>query len=131
MISYLVYIFLTINLLNLVDKPIPFDTTKDQIYIVISNASCHECLVNSELWTSQSSIEMTAILWYSSGIIAKKEQIAFYKQYITPEYWVFSKDLEKMSNEFNLQFSPNIFVVKSGNITYFSYRDLFVNKTRV
>lgn len=131
MISLILYFTLTINLLNLVDKPIELDISRDQVYLILSDASCHECLLHVEEWTSHSEMEMTAVIWYNETIIQKKEQIAFYKRYISPNTWAFSKDLDILSNEFSLNHSPNVLVVKNGETYYFRYVDLFTGKSRV
>jgi hypothetical protein len=127
----ILYLILSISLLNLVDKPIDIDSTKDQIYVIISDASCHECIMHVEEWTSKSEMEMTAVIWYSKGIIEKKGQIKFYNEFISPNTWAFSKDLVNLSEEFNLKHSPNIIVVKGGKTHYFKYVDLFTGKSRV
>lgn len=131
MIFLLTYILLPFNLLNLVDKPIEVDNNKDQIYVIISGPSCHECLLHVGEWTSRSKMEITAVIWYNKTIIQKKEQIKFYKQYLTPKTWTFSKDLDSLSYEFNLKISPNLIVVKDGKIYYFRYEDLFSENKRV
>lgn len=129
MIFFITYLTLSINLLNLVDKPV--DISESQIYIIISGPSCHECLQNTNTWISESELEATAVIWYNKTIIQKKQQIEIYKDFISPKTWTFSKDLEKLNNQFNLQNSPNIVVVKDGKTTYFPYLDLFTNKTKV
>lgn len=131
MILYLAYIVLPFSLLNLVDKPIEIDSTQNQIYVIISGPSCHECLLKVNEWALLSKIEMTVVIWYNKTIIQKKTQIKFYKEYISPKTWVFSKDLNKLKNYFVLEASPNIIVVKDKKIYYFQYYDLFTNKSKV
>ncbi|MEZ4724371.1 MAG: hypothetical protein R2863_06900 [Candidatus Kapaibacterium sp.] len=125
----LIYLALNIGLLNLVDEPIDLKDT--QIYIVISGASCHECLLSVNDWVSDSKIETTAIIWYNEGIIKKREQINYYSEFISPDEWVFSNDLEKLDFVFNLKYSPNVFVLKNGEIYYFSYSNLFNNELKI
>jgi len=131
MIRTILYISLSISLLNLVDKPIELSDNKDQIYIIISDASCHECLLQVEEWTSHSEMEITAVIWYNETIIQKKEQIAFYKKYISPKTWAFSRDLDNLNEEFILKHSPNVIIVKENKTYYFKYVDLFTGKSRV
>lgn len=131
MIQTILYITLSISLLNLVDKPIEIDSAKDQIFVIISGASCHECLLYVDEWVRHSEMEMTVVIWYSETIIQKKEQIKFYKEMISPQTWAFSKDLDNLNDEFNLKHSPNVIVVKDGKTQYFKYVDLFTDKSRV
>jgi hypothetical protein len=131
MIIFLTYIALSLNLLNIVEKPIEIDSNKDQIFIIISGPSCHVCLQKLNEWTSESDIDVTAVIWYNKTIIEKKSQIKFYKQYISPAVWAFSKDLGTLSDVFNLDASPNVIVRKGGGDYYFRYPDLFTNGTKV
>lgn len=129
MILLIAYLAFSINLLNLVDKPV--ELSNNQIYIIISGPSCHECLQKTNQWIDETDMETTAVIWYNKTIIQKKEQIKFYTEFISPNTWTFSKDLDMLSDKFNLTQSPNIIVVKDGVATYFPYSDIFSNNSRV
>lgn len=129
MIFLIAYIAFSLNLLNLSDKPV--ELSNNQIYIIISGPSCHECLEKTNQWIGESDLGTTAVIWYNKTIIQKKEQIRIYKEFITPKTWTFSKDLNQLNKMINLEQSPNIIVVKDGEATYFPYSAIFSNDSRV
>lgn len=125
-----IYLIL-LTLLNLTDIEENLIDNKDYLLIIINNSSCHECLLKLNEFAKNSDFETIAILSYSKSIIKKKQSIKHYKSLISPSKWYFTKEFNKLNNKFDLSVSPNVIVIKNGNQIYFTYEELFINKSKL